>query len=336
MMRSAAIIPCALAAMMAATQAQTTVRSTVNPVIYATLPFLLAADKGYFKDEGIDLEVKKNTSSAVTQMPLVARGDLDVTNMVAGPALFNQKKEGFDVVIIASMSETHPGWHDGDWIMVRQDLWDSGAIRRIEDMKGHAVDGATEGSPIDFLMNAALMKAGLTHADVTYSTRLHTGSDMVTAFRNKAVDVLPTIEPIAAEMVEAGLAHRLASDQDITPWIQNTYFVSSQSFVRAHRAAVVGFLKAYLRAAREIVAQGPNWTPDYVDVLTRWSGIPADILRKVPGVPYYGQLGTIDIDSLARQEELWMKLGLVTERVEPTSIVDSSAIDAARSALGIH
>jgi NitT/TauT family transport system substrate-binding protein len=312
-----------------------TVHSSVNPAIYATLPFMLAADKGYYKAEGIDLQVKKNTSSSVTQMPLVARGDLDITNMVAGPALFNQRTEGFDIVIVASMSETHPGWHDGDWIMVRKDLWDSGAIRKIEDMKGHIVDGATIGSPINFLMHAALMKAGLTHADVTYGTRFHSGPDMVMALQNKAADVLPTIEPTASQMVEAGIAHRLVSDGDITPWIQNTYFVSSQKYVREHRAAVVGFLKAYLRAAQEIVTHGPHWAPEYVDTLTRWSGIPADILSKVPGVPYYGQLGTIDVDSLARQEDLWMKLGLVKARVEAASLIDSSAISEARKEMGI-
>ncbi|HUZ74954.1 MAG TPA: ABC transporter substrate-binding protein [Stellaceae bacterium] len=312
------------------------VRSSVNPAIYATLPFILAADKGYFRDEGIDIAITKYNTSSVAQMPLVARGDLDITNMVAGPALFNQRTQGFDIKIIASMSETHPGWHDGDWIMVRKDLWDSGAIRTLKDVKGHTVDGTTLGSPINFLMNAALAKAGLTRADVVYSSRLHTAPDMVTALRNKAVDVLPTIEPTATQMVNAGLAHRLASEQDVVPWFQDVFFVSSAKFIREHPSAVVGFLKAYLRAAQKIVANGPNWAPEYVDALTRWSGIPAKILKSVPGVPYYGQFGTIDVASLAREEVMWRSMGVITAKVDPATLVDSSAIDEARKELGIR
>jgi NitT/TauT family transport system substrate-binding protein len=313
-----------------------TVRSSVNPAIYASLPLLLAVEKGYFAAEGIDIEMKKHNFSSVTQMPLVARGDLDIVNMVAGPALFNQKTEGFDIEIVASMSETHAGWYDGNWVMVRQDLWDSGAIRTLEAMRGHAIDGTTSGSAINFLINAALMKAGLTRSDVTYTSRLHTGPDMVTALQNKAVDVLPTIEPTATQMVDAGLAHRLASEYEITPWLQDTFIVSSAAFVQAHPAAVVGFLKAYLRAAQEIVAHGPRWTPEYVDILVRWSGLPADILSKVPGVPYYGQYGTISMDSLARQEAMWTTLDLVKQHVDPAAIVDTSLIDQARKDMGIR
>lgn len=312
------------------------VRSSANPAIYATLPILLAADKGYFKDAGIDIQITKYNTSSVTQMPLVARGDLDITNMVAGPALFNQRTQGFDIKIIASMSETHRGWHDGDWIMVRKDLWDSGAIRTLKDMKGHRVDGTTLGSPINFLMNEALAKAGLTRADVIYSSRFHTPPDMVTALRNKAVDVLPTIEPAATQMIKAGLAHRLASEQEVVPWFQDVFFVSSAKFIRAHPKAVVGFLKGFLRAAQEIVSHGPSWQPEYVDVLTRWSGIPAKILQSVPGVPYYGQFGTIDVASLGRQEAVWQAMGVITAHVDPASLVDSGPITEARREMGIR
>ena len=159
---------------------------------------------------------------------------------------------------------------------------------------------------------------------------------MITALRNKAVDVVPTIEPAATQMIDMGVAHRLASAQDVVPWLQDTFFVTSAAFERSHPKAVVGFLKAYLRAAQEIVANGPQWKPEYVDVLVRWSGIPAKVFTQIPGLPYYGQFGKIDLDSLARQEALWLSLGLVSEKVDPASLVDSSAIDEARTERGIQ
>ena len=52
------------------------VRTAINPIIYSNLPMLIAIEKGYFKEEGIDLKVAKYNGSSVTQMPLLARGDL--------------------------------------------------------------------------------------------------------------------------------------------------------------------------------------------------------------------------------------------------------------------
>lgn len=313
-----------------------TIHTAVNPGIYANLPFIMAMDKGYFRDEGINLVVRKYHASSVTMMPLVARGDLNVADMVAGPALFNQVNQGFDIRIIASMAETHPGWHDGDWIVVREDLWKSGAIRTLKNIRGYAVDGATTGAPINFLMNAALLKAGLTRKDVKYTQRVHSPADMVAVFRNKAVDVMATIEPRATQMVEDGLAHRLASENEIVPWMQDSFFVSSAKFMKAHPQAAVKFLKGYLRAAREIVANGPKWMPEYTNILHRWSGMPKDVIDKVPGVPYYGQFGRVKEKSLAREERLWQKFGDVKKWVDPSKIVDTSAIVEARKEMGIH
>lgn len=313
-----------------------TIHTAVNPAIYANLPFIMAIDKGYFRDEGLSVEVKKYHASAVTQMPLVARGDLDIANMVAGPALFNQVSQGFDIRIVASMAETHPGWHDGNWVVVRDDVWKSGAIRTLKDIKGHAVDGATKGAPINFLMNAALLKAGLTKKDVKYSERVHSPSDMIAVFRNKAVEVMGTIEPSATQLVDQGLAHRLASENDVVPWLQDSFFVSSSNFMRAHPQAAVKFLKGYLRAAREVVANGPKWMPEYTEILHRWSGLPQDVINKVPGVPYYGQFGRIKEDSLAREEKLWQSFGDVKKWVNPSELVDTSAIVEARKEMGIQ
>src|SRR6185436_10832290 len=103
-----------------------------NPVIYSNLPMLVAIEKGYFPAEGIDLKVQRYTGSSVTMMPMLARGDIDITLMAAGPALFNQRAEGFDTKIISSIGQPAPGWHDTSWIIVRKDLYDSGAIRSLK------------------------------------------------------------------------------------------------------------------------------------------------------------------------------------------------------------
>ena len=54
---------------------------------------------------------------------------------------------------------------------MRKDLWDSGAVRKISDLRGRKIDAATPGAPINLLVNQMLVKAGLTRSDVVYTER---------------------------------------------------------------------------------------------------------------------------------------------------------------------
>ncbi len=98
------------------------VRVSINPHFITYLAFFVAVDKGYFRDAGLDLQLSKYTTSANSQLPMLARGDLDVSVVVPGPALFNQYDQGFDAHVIASIDEAHPGYLDGSVLMVRHDL----------------------------------------------------------------------------------------------------------------------------------------------------------------------------------------------------------------------
>src|SRR5262245_57663392 len=110
-----------LALGLAATQAhaQDKVRISFNPQIYSWLPMMLAIDKGYDKEQRLDVEAITYGGSALTQIPLLARGDQDIAGMVTGPGFFNQYAEGFGVKLIASNAHAQKGWHDTMWMMVR-------------------------------------------------------------------------------------------------------------------------------------------------------------------------------------------------------------------------
>jgi len=317
-------------------QAKTAVRFSLNPVTFPNLPLFLAVDKGYFEAEGIDLHITQYNGSSVTQMPLAARGDLDITVMVAGPALFNQRSEGFDIKIIGSMAESHPGWNDGEWIMVRKDLWDSGAIRKLSDLKGRKVDGGPDGSPVSFLLNQALTKAGLSRQSVIYSKKLATPPDWIAALRNQAVDVLTVVEPIATLMQTQGLAVKLASDQDVIPWLQATYFIASAKYIHDHPTVVSAFLKGYLRAARDVTVANGQWTPELLHEVVKWSKQPEADIAKVPGPAYVGQLGAINRVSLARQQDYLVDIGEVKQKTDPDALIDEGPLNAARHELGIQ
>jgi NitT/TauT family transport system substrate-binding protein len=316
--------------------AKTVVRFSLNPVVIGNLPIFIAIDKGYFAEQNIDLKLMKYGGSSVTQMPLAARGDLDITIMVAGPALFNQKTEGFDLKILASMQQTHPGWADGEWVMVRKDLWDSGALRKVADLKGRQVDGGPDGSPISFVLNLALAKAGLTRADVVYTKKIGTPPEWIAALRNHAVDALAAAEPVATVLETEGLGKKLVSDQDAAPWLQISFLIASEKYVREHHAAVTAFLKAYLKAAKDIDATGGKWTPEMLHELATWTQISEADLRHISAPPYFGQLGAISKVSLTRQQDYLVALGQVKHKIDIDSLIDDAPLISARSEIGIH
>ena len=48
---------------------------SINPHFITYVAFFIAVDKGYFHDAGIDLQVSKYTTSANSQLPMLARGE---------------------------------------------------------------------------------------------------------------------------------------------------------------------------------------------------------------------------------------------------------------------
>lgn len=211
------------------------VRMGLNPAVLAYLPVLIAIDRGYFKQQHIDLQLTPNPGSAMVQLPLLARGDLDVAPMVMAPAFLNQLKEGFNVKLIAAGQGSHAGWNDNSWIVVREDLWDSGAVRKPADLRGKVVDGLTAGGPPNMLLMSLLASAGLTTSEMTYTEKLRTAADELAAFRNHAIDVAASFEPGASVLQVQRVAHKWISVHDVIPWLQETFLAASAPFLRDHR-----------------------------------------------------------------------------------------------------
>jgi NitT/TauT family transport system substrate-binding protein len=316
----------AIAATLATANAAEKVKFSVNPSQVIYLPLFLAADKGYFRDAGLEVQVIPYKGSANTQMPLLARGDVDISSVVAGPAMFNQQADGFNIKLIAALTEPRKGYQDGVVLVVRKDLWDSGAIRRPADLKGHKVDGAAEGNPIDFLLKQTLASAGLKRNDVQLSYRVRTPADFPEVLRQKIVDVAGMSEPTATYTVDQGLGVKFLSYQDVIPWFQETYLSASEQFLRDHPAAASHFLAAYLRAAREIDQSHGAWTPETLAIAVKWTGMPEELLRKLGGVPYWGETGTIRLDALARVQRFWQDEGLVKVPADLNKLVATASL----------
>src|SRR5258706_5571265 len=62
----------------------------LNPAQIAYLPVFYALDRGYFAAEGLDVAIKSYSGSANAQLPLLARGDVDVGGGLCPPGPVQQ------------------------------------------------------------------------------------------------------------------------------------------------------------------------------------------------------------------------------------------------------
>ena len=301
------------------------VRVPLSMVTYNNLPFFLAQDKGYFRAAGLDVDIEPFNGSSTAQIPRLARGDIDIMPLAIGPPFFNQFAEGFNVKLIGALSAPKKGWNDTTWLVVRQDDWDSKAIRAPKDLRGKIVDGVAPGSPIDFIALTTIAAGGLTTNDVTYGNKFRDPASWVGAMTNKAVDVMGLPEPFATALEQQHLAHKWLGMSDVAPWFNETFIAASVPFARDHHDATVRFMRALMRAANEVKAANGRWTPEFVAVIAKYSQLPEATIRSIPGPANPGD-GQINLASVTRQQEFWHGRGLVTTVVPVSQIVDYTVL----------
>jgi ABC-type nitrate/sulfonate/bicarbonate transport system substrate-binding protein len=300
------------------------IRLAVSNEGYNNLPLFVAIDNGYFQQQHLNIVVVPYTGSSLTQLPFLARGEIDLTAIAPAPGLFNLGTEGFNVKVVASMSGAH------------RVLWDAKKIVKPADLRGMHVDVAVAGSPNDVLARETIRLAGLTPADLTLTADVRTPPSWFTALRNHAVDVQVTAEPYATQLEREGLAHKWISYADSIPWFQDLYLAASPAFARDHHDALRRFLIAYLEAARDITDAGPVWSAKMAGEVSKWSQVPVATVMQIPGPGYTGQLGAVNLASLERVQNYWVTLGLVKTPEPLTNILDLTALGEARKALHIR
>jgi ABC-type nitrate/sulfonate/bicarbonate transport system substrate-binding protein len=308
------------------------VKIMFNPGIYDTLPLMMALEKGYFADEHLDVRVTKTPGSLNLIIPYLARGDIDAAPVVMGPAFFNQFDQGFGVKIVATLDESHKGWNDTVSFMVRQDLWDTKAIRTPADLRGKKLPKPA-GSPNDFLTLEIMAKAGLTMANANMNVLLTGSTSFLPAIINKQYDALSVQEPLATQFEKLHVAHKWLDYQQVIPYYQTAYIALSPAFAKDHHDAALRFVHAYMRACKEIASTNGKWTPEMIDAEVKWSGQNRDVIAAIPG-PAYPGIGKISNESISRQMQLWLQLGMMKKAV-PIDFIDESYAKAARSSLGI-
>ncbi|RFB85178.1 aliphatic sulfonate ABC transporter substrate-binding protein [Rhizobium leguminosarum bv. trifolii] len=226
----------------------------------ANAPALIAEEKGYFREEGLNVELKGFGDGPVIQQA-VAGGEIDVA-YIGAPPVYQWAARGLEAKIIAKVNYGQAA------LIARAD----GSIQSLSDLRGKKLAGVNRGSGMDVLLRGFVLKetAGLNpDADLQLS-QMPVGN-MNAALDTGVVDAAFSWEPFISQSVLRGTG-RVVFDVNGAlpgyPW----YVVAAPSKTLKERpddlvkllranAKAVAFLREHPEEANRIIAQSFKLEP---------------------------------------------------------------------------
>ncbi len=302
----------------------------------ADVGFYIADAKHYLEQENIEAKFIVFDSSARMVAPL-ATGEIDVGSGAVGAGTYNAFGRGVTLRAVADKSR-NKGVYSYQGLMVRNDLWDSGAVRTLKDLKGHKFAVTAPGSNEWVVLSEAARMGGIELSDI--DTTVLSMPQQVAAYAGKAIDASFLPEPFMSAAIKSEVAVKMMPattlrDDDVTGVIvYGQKFMADRPDVarRVTRAYIRG-LRDYVDALKDSRLAGPG-ADEVVDILARYSSVKdKDVLRAI--VPHYvDPNGRVGAESLRKDWDFYKSQGLINGDVTVDQLIDNSWVDQAVKELG--
>jgi NitT/TauT family transport system substrate-binding protein len=280
------------------------------------MPFAVALEKGYFKDEGI------NVTGIITS----AGGGTTLRNMLAGNAPYGEVNpvvvvsavlQGADLRIISDNVST-----------VAEFVWavkPDSPIKTVKDLKGKKFGYTNPRSTSQALANLILQSAGLKPDQDVELVKTGGFGEGVAALDKGLVDIVPIPEPLWSKYKDKYRAVVVASEA--LPPLGNVVGVTT-----VEGAAKNGkFISAVIRARRKAVQFMKTNPDEAADIIAKVYNIERDVSRSAVrnltksttnGVPYWSE-GQVNLSGLKRMIDAQKEVGAITGDVDLTKIIDT-------------
>jgi NitT/TauT family transport system substrate-binding protein len=298
----------------------------VPVLIYA--PVMVALEKGYFADQGLDVTLAPLAGGA-DMVTLTANGDFDIGIGGAGPAFFNAIDRGIELDIIAPLHFERPP--QSTPLVVSRERFENGEITDVADLEGLRVSVNARGAT-EYWLDQALRTADLTIEDIDLQTLPF--PDVPAALESGALDGAMLGEPLATRAVQEGLVSILA--EDFISDFQPTFVWVNPQFAEENRDVVVAFLAAYLQASRDMI--GETWdSEENLQILEEYTSVTPELIRE-SSRSYWEPNGEIRAQDLTTIQEFFAERGLLEyeEMIDPDEIIDRSYVEEALEIIGRH
>ncbi len=296
--------------------------------------FFIANDKGYFRDQGIELEISR-FDSAARMVAFLGTGQLDVGGGAPGAGLFNAMARDIPLKIVADKGHIAPG-HGFEAIIVRKELWDKGAFKSVADFRGKRIALSARDIVPEVDLDTFLRTGGLTVNDVDVVTMAF--GDMGVALGNGSIDAVQAIEPFVTQMVEKGIGVIWKRNDEVVPHQQVAVVLYSPKFASYKPGLARKFMLAYLRGVRDyndaFIKKDPAAKKEVVQILVRNTAVKDPALYDKMVMPGLDPKGRVNLDALIVQQNWFLNKGSQKVRVDLSKAVDNQYVDWAVQQLG--
>jgi NitT/TauT family transport system substrate-binding protein len=226
------------------------------------LPLTVAEKKGFFKEQGLDVEINDFGGGAKSLQALVG-GSVDVVTGAYEHTIRMQAK-GQDIRAVIEL-----GRFPAITIAVRKDLADK--VKSAADFKGLKIGVTAPGSSTSLTAQYAMVKAGLKATDAPI-VGVGAGASAVAAIKQKQVDIISHLDPVTS---------KLEADGDVVALIDTRTEAGTKALFGGSNPAAVLYLK------NDFAEKNPITTQKLVNALyksLKWleTAKPEDVANLVP------------------------------------------------------
>jgi NitT/TauT family transport system substrate-binding protein len=299
----------------------------------------LAAAQGYFKAEGLDLEMTAYKSDKDVA-DAVASGATDFGLGAFTPAAFTYTARGFMKAVAAQAREKKS--YDGNQVLVSNAAFARG-LRKLEDFVNRSV-GVTEfGSAFHYQVAQIARVKKFDERTVTVRS-LRTLDGVAEALGTGKVDAAILPGAYAREMLVAGQARLLTWYSEVDEQQLGALFVGAkviaqrrtvvEKFVRAYRRGTADYSAALMRHDSAGKRMSTSRSREVATIIARYvypgkaKGPAAATVEA--GAYYIEPQAALDAADVARQVE-WLKAqNILAKSVDPNAVIDASFVTAAK------
>jgi NitT/TauT family transport system substrate-binding protein len=292
----------------------------VNSALFS--PLYVAQERGYFKQEGITVDLQAVTSGQ-DAIPLVSSGKLDAAVAGVSAGMFSALNSGLDFKIVGSMGQsTGDPAHSPTTLEVS--AAHAGKIKSVADLKGQKVAVAGgPGAAGGYLTDQILRTAGLTIKDITPVNL--SNADMITAVKTGSVVAALTSAPFSTQIEAEGTGKPLAVPSKGTT---TTTVMYGGAFAKSPYAQK--FFNALVKGSRDLQNGGAT-SPEIVKIVAAATKQSADVVAKSPAYLFDPKLAP-SADQLNKMQQSWMAAGLLPYKtpLDPAKFMVSTFSTAAQ------
>lgn len=293
-------------------------------------PIHIAQERGYFKEQGLDVELMRFNSTGEQIAPL-GTGQLSVGVGGVNAALFNAVAGNVPIRIVADKFHARPGYM-GLGFMIRNDLLESGKVKTPKDLKGLKIARGQRATANETELVLLLREGGLTLNDII--THDIPYSDIAPALANKSIDGAYAVPPFSHIVESKNFGRMWRASGTIVPNHQVAVILYSPLF--AEKEAARGWMIAYVKGVRDFIKAFEKGNPpdDVVAAMVKHGGVkdPA-VVRNAPLTPVNPD-GYPYVDTMKIDLQYFVEAGFVKNPPKLENVVDRSFADYAVSKLG--